>query len=329
MKRYCKGQTTVLVALAIPVLIGATALGGDVAVEYYNWVQLQKAADAGALAGANYLPDNPTQAIATAQQFAQQNGVQSSEITATSVANGNGSVTITVKRTVPYFFATVFGLTSNAVSASATAGPQYPPNTVNATTPGQVPSGGDNNGNDGTYGSSTGANALLPIGLNSNTTYTDGAQYPLQQGQTGPGNWDLLALGGVGGNNLRGNIANGYNGEVTVGDWVTTEPGKKVGPVDQGIQDRLTVGQDVDPGGTYASHTLTDPRVVVFPVVDWQNGNGRTSVQVKAFASAWIDSYSQGVVTVNFISQVMANTFGSSTSTAPNFGTRGSPALLN
>ncbi len=38
------------------------ALGTDVAVMYFNWVQLQKAADAAALAGTFYLaPANSTQ----------------------------------------------------------------------------------------------------------------------------------------------------------------------------------------------------------------------------------------------------------------------------
>ena len=328
MRGYKKGQMTVIIALIIPALVGATALGADVAVEYYNWVQLQKAADAGVLAGANYLPDNPTQAITTAKQLAQANGLSAAEITTTSVAAGNASVSMQVRRTVPYSFARILGLTNSTVTASASAGPQYPPSTVNATMPGQVPVGGDNSGNNGTYGTLTGQNSLIPIGMDSNTVYTDGAQVNLQQGQVGPGNWDLLALGGVGGNNLRTNIANGYNGQVTVGDWVTTEPGKKVGPVDQAIQDRLDSGLSVDPSGTYASHTLTDPRAVFFPVVDWKNQNGRSSVQVKAFASAWIDSYNKGQVTVHFISQVMANTFGSSSSAAPNFGAKGTPALL-
>lgn len=325
MGRFAKGQTAVIIALVIPALVGATALGSDVAVEYYNWAQIQKATDAGVLAGASYLPDNPAQAIATAQLLAEQNGVKSSEITSTSVAADDQSITMQVKRTVPYFFAKVLGLSTGMVTVQASAAPQYPPSTVNAPTAAAA-AGGDNNGNNGSYGSTTGANALIPIGLDSRTVYSDGTQINLQQGQVGPGNWDLLALGGVGGNNLRTNIADGYSGQVTVGDWVTTEPGKKVGPVDQGFQDRLTAAQSVDPSGTYSSHSLTDPRVLILPVVNWSGQNGRSSVQVTAFASVWLDNYSGGQVTVNFISQVAANTFGSAS--APYFGARGAPILI-
>ena len=65
MKRrghFFKGQMAVVMTFAIATLLGAMALGTDVAVMYFNWVQLQKGADAAALAGAFYLtPANSTQ----------------------------------------------------------------------------------------------------------------------------------------------------------------------------------------------------------------------------------------------------------------------------
>ena len=327
MRRNSPGQTVVLVALMIPVLLGAVALGTDVSVFYFNWVQLQKAADSAALAGANYLPDNPSQAQAAATQFAESNGIKASEIVSTTLGANDLSISIKLQRTVPYYVARVLGLTTGIVTTSATAAPQFPPSTLNASTPGQVPVGGDNNGANGGTCAATGGCDLIPIGLDTNTVYSDGELITLQQGQLGPGNWDLLALGGVGGNNLRTNIANGYNSMISVGDWVTTEPGKKVGPVDQGFQDRLDSAASVDPSGTYSSHSLTDPRVMILPVVDWEHPNGRSSVQVTAFATVWLDSYSSGQVTVNFISQVIPNSFGSPS--APYFGSRGSPILTN
>ncbi len=326
MGRKSSGQTVVIIALMLPVLLGAVALGTDVAIFYFNWVQLQKAADSAALAGANWLPDNASQATTTANQFAQSTGVKAGEIVSTTVAADSLSISITLQRTVPYYLARVLGLTNGIVTTSATAAPQFPPSTLNAGTPGQVPPGGDNNGGNGGSCASVGSCGLVPIGLDSKTVYTDGTQITLQQGQLGPGNWDLLALGGVGGSNLRTNIANGYNSMVSVGDWVTTEPGKKVGPVDQGFQDRLNTASSTDPNGTFSSHTLNDPRVMILPVVDWQDPNGRSSVQVKAFASVWLDSYSSGQVTVHFISQVIANSFGDPN--APYFGSRGTPILI-
>jgi Flp pilus assembly protein TadG len=326
MKHISRAQIAVIFALTSVALTGAVSLGTDVGILYYNWAQLQKAADSAALAGANYLPDNPTQATATASQLAQTNGVQAAEIISNTVSADKLSITLTTKRAVPYYFARVLGLNYGYVAATATATAQPPPSTVNAPTPGTVPVGGDNNGNNGTTCSTTCSCGLLPIGLDSNTVYGDGTQITLQQGEVGPGNWDLLALGATGGNNLRTNIANGYSGMITVGDWLTTEPGKKVGPVDQAFQDRLSCANTSDPSGTSSSHAVNNARVMIMPVVDWENQHGRNTVQVKAFATVWLDSYNNGAVTVHFISQVVASSFGDPTATSF-FGSRGTPRL--
>src|SRR5512141_3317225 len=53
MKRNKKGQVLVLVALAIFALMGLTALGIDVGYMYSVRHELQRCADAGALAGAS------------------------------------------------------------------------------------------------------------------------------------------------------------------------------------------------------------------------------------------------------------------------------------
>jgi len=337
LRRWSSGQVAPLVAGTIVVLVGAIALGTDIAVHYYNWVQLQKAADSGVLAGANSLPDNPTQAVTVAEQFAQLNGVTAAEITSTTVASDDLSISMHVQRTVPYYFARVLGLSNGTLAAAATAAPQPPTSSVGCPNPSGC------SGSSGVPGTppaacvNTGDCQLIPIGLDHTTVYTDGEAITLQQGETVlSGNWDLLALGGVGGSNLRTNIAVGYSGLVSVGDMVTTEPGKKVGPVDQGFQDRINLANSVDPNGTFSSHIGTNPRVLVLPIVTWEGKNGRGSVPVDAFATVWLDGYcgssgspsgcSQGQVFVHFISQVIANSYGSSS--APNFGGRGHPTLI-
>lgn len=322
-RQWPSGQIAPLLAGVVAVLIGSVALGTDVALHYFNWVQLQKAADSGVLAGANSLPDNPTQAATVAEQFAESNGVAASEITSTSVASDDLSITMTVQRTVPYYFAKVLGMTNGTIQVTAVAAPQPATYTVGAPSPGAVSSG--------TYTpaacNNTGDCQVIPIGLDANTVYSDGEQINLQQGQVGPGNWDLLALGGTGGSNLRTNIADGYSGLISVGQWITTEPGKKVGPVDQGFQDRLNAAESSDPSGTYSNHTATDPRLLVLPVVNWEGQNGRSQVQVDAFATVWLDSYSGGQVTVNFISAVVPNSYGDAS--APNYGGHGHPILIH
>src|SRR6202140_3464762 len=55
LERFRKGQMAIVFTPALSTLLGVMALGADVGVMYYNWNQLQKGADAAALAGANYL----------------------------------------------------------------------------------------------------------------------------------------------------------------------------------------------------------------------------------------------------------------------------------
>src|SRR5579859_3623148 len=58
---YARGQTAVLFAFALVAVVGALALTTDVTASYWNWEQVQKAADAGALAGASqYIPNIPS-----------------------------------------------------------------------------------------------------------------------------------------------------------------------------------------------------------------------------------------------------------------------------
>jgi Flp pilus assembly protein TadG len=57
----------------------------------------------------------------------------------------------------------------------------------------------------------------------------------------GPGNFQLIRLGCAGGNCVRDNIAGGYDGCVTNGETVETEPGNTVGPTVQGLNTRFGV----------------------------------------------------------------------------------------
>jgi Flp pilus assembly protein TadG len=84
--RFARGQIFVVFALATATLVAVMGLCSDIGVLYYNWVQLQKAADAAALAGASCLPNDATTATATAQTYATNNGVVASDtITATQL----------------------------------------------------------------------------------------------------------------------------------------------------------------------------------------------------------------------------------------------------
>lgn len=262
-----------MLTILIPVLLGVVAMGVDITVFYWTWSRMQSAADSAVLAGAASLPDSPSLAIAAATAYAKANGMIASEITTPVVAGNALSISITLTRVVPYYFGRVLGMISSPVVTKATA------NLLNS-------------------GSATGA---LPIGLSIQTTYSFGQSITLHQGGVGPGNWDGLALGCTGAACYSNNLASGYDGTITVGDILTSEPGKKTGPTSSGIDARVSAGISADPGGTWSDHTLTDARVGIVPVVDWTGCNGRCQVPVKGFAAVWITGANGSDISAVFI----------------------------
>jgi Flp pilus assembly protein TadG len=123
ISRRSAGQMVVVYALAAVALVGGLALGTDLTIMYANWETLQKAVDAAALAGANYLPEQPSQAQTIAVNYATANGLTSSEVGTPTISNSNQEITVDANRTVPYYFGRVLGLSSQLISVTASAGP--------------------------------------------------------------------------------------------------------------------------------------------------------------------------------------------------------------
>jgi len=283
-----KGQSIVMLSLALPALLGCVSLAVDIANLYFNWAKLRSAADAAVLAGAGYLPAYPDKAKSVAATYAQTNGVKSSEIVSTTVAEDNKSLSMTLSRTVPYSFARVLGLISAPVKVTAVAGVQ----SVNEAT------------------------GIVPLGLDYRTPVTFDSLVTLHEGKlaggnwsTGPGNWDPLALGANGASVFGDNIMYGYTGSVTVGDSVLTETGEMKGPTKTSIQYRIDQGAANLPSGVFNNHELNDPRVILVPVVDFSNINGKSSIPVLGFAQLWLSSVSaNGDITCYFIQQTAPDT---------------------
>jgi Flp pilus assembly protein TadG len=114
------GQSLILVALLMVVILGFAALTIDVGMMSLTKDDLQIAADAAALAGAQELPDYPDQAKTVAQNYATANGKSGDDMTVTIGAD-NKSITVKVTRTENMSFARVLGVNSSTGSAIATA----------------------------------------------------------------------------------------------------------------------------------------------------------------------------------------------------------------
>jgi hypothetical protein len=288
----------VILALAAVGLIGIAALGIDVFYIYWNKNKLQGGTDAAALAGATYFNNvtfsgknaaclYATDAQNAACTYALNNGILLSELTGVVANSGNESMTVSAKRTISALFARVVGIQNFTVTATSVA----------------VLQGLDS------------ASNLAPIGLDSTTTYTYGQSITLHNGNCGAGCWGGLSLmsssgKSTGGAVFRQNLGSGCSCTVKVGDILTSEPGATTGPIGQGVSDRVAAGNASDPSGTWSSHTLSDARVTVVPVVNWSGCKGNCSVPVTGFAEVWISGYSGADISAVFIRQVAPGTPG-------------------
>ncbi len=118
------GQTLVMFALALTVLVAFLALTFDIGKMALDRRSVQNAADAAALAGAQMLPDDPNTAIADATTYAILNGISPSELGAVTVSSthvSNDTIEVTLSRDVDFVFAPVIGMFSGTVNVSATA----------------------------------------------------------------------------------------------------------------------------------------------------------------------------------------------------------------
>ncbi|WP_244623247.1 pilus assembly protein TadG-related protein [Shewanella salipaludis] len=80
-----------------------------------------------------------------------------------------------------------------------------------------------------------------PYGIETEKLYAMKSGSAQDSSTIGPGNFQLLALSGTGGNIVRKSLAGEYSPDACVGagDTVPTEPGNNVGPVSQGINTRF------------------------------------------------------------------------------------------
>jgi hypothetical protein len=300
-----KGQIAVVLMLMMTVLLGSIGLGADIAVLYYNWVTLQKAADASALAGAAQLTGDPTTTtnsavVSTGTQYAKTNGVtHASDTILVSPASDDKSVSVYLSRQVPYYFLQLVGLKSGKVTAKATAG-VLPVNGVCGAAPFGLPCKQNCSGN-GCYGQNvspgSGDSTCGGAYQFDKTNLSAGTQIQLKSDQsiTGvPGNWDPLAIGGSGASVYRSNIGNGESQVLKAGQSIPTETGNIVGATAQGFSDRgLNLPNSTVatvPASPYTYLTATDPHVVVVPLVDFTAAgkNGKTSVPVLDFVTLYV-----------------------------------------
>lgn len=170
------GQIIVIFVLMLTVLIGLVGIAIDVTYAWRNGLQIQRAADAAAMAGVVYLPGDIATATVRADAIATSNGYTAgSGLTVTVNPNpaNDRQLDVTITAPVQTFFVRLFGINQWTVTRQARAGYQLP-----------VPMGSP----EAFYGvnclatpsNTTCAEKTAIAGANSTTVYTHGSWGAIQ-----------------------------------------------------------------------------------------------------------------------------------------------------
>jgi Flp pilus assembly protein TadG len=123
-----RGQALVFSVLLLASLLGAAALAIDAGSWFRTRRQDQTVVDAAALAGAQALPDDPSQAVTLALNYAKKNGVTlaPADVSISSGVVADDTITVSYHGPAPTYFARVFGLSSVSIGADAAARSDVP-----------------------------------------------------------------------------------------------------------------------------------------------------------------------------------------------------------
>lgn len=119
-----RGQVLIIFAFLLTILLGMAAFVVDLAWIWSNQLQVQRAADAGALAGVVHLPADPNGGITAARAEAKKNGYENNvnaEIVANPDPSFNRRMIVTVSAPVETFFMGLFGFHEVTVTRTSRA----------------------------------------------------------------------------------------------------------------------------------------------------------------------------------------------------------------
>jgi len=256
LKNKETGVALVLVAFALLVLLGMSALVVDVGALVLEKHRLAVACDAAALAAVQELPAPDSVVRQKAKEYLQDNQVLPSEA---SISINNNEVSVEATRTVDFAFAPVLGFNHSTVRAHAAA--------------------------KANFGNVNSISGIAPFFI-PDQPLVFGQEYQLKYSHAnyGPGNFGALALGGPGGGRYRNNIKYGYDGIISVGDWVTTQPGNMCGPTRQGVTYRINQCSHT-PKCSIDHYHPDCPKIIIVPIVNPTSMQGRSKVQVVGFGA--------------------------------------------
>lgn len=276
------GSIAILVAIGLTALLGCGAMVTDVGLIYAEKARLQNAVDAAALAGVLELPDNPDRAAQTAQDYAQQNGTDT--ISYSFEAN-NKKMNVSAQKDVPTYFAKIWGINSNQITAKAHA-MVLPPTALTGT---------------------------VPLSLQEQPLIY-GQEYTLKAGAgDGTEGWfGALQLSAPGAKDYQTDLTNGYSGSIKIGQVLTVEHGNISGPTESALEARLAMDTRI-PKNTYSDYDRNAPEILYIPIVKVLSYDslGIHEVEIKGFAAFFVESVSgegtESIITGRFLKTLISN----------------------
>ena len=244
-----RGVALIYVAAAIVALVAVVGLALDAGHLGLSKAQLQSGSDAAALAAAKVLDQTGSKALATAAANTAFTANTTGYREISNARAGSLSIAVTYSATIIPFspgtepaayvrvatsaFNLLSGLTAAvgaaglSTAATAVAGPS--PTLSSACNIAPVVVCGNPAAGAPLWGYTAGQLQILKTASgNNNSDYG-----------VGPGNFQLIRVGGNGANVVRDNMAGGYAACSDSGTSVETQPGNQVGPVAQGANTRF------------------------------------------------------------------------------------------
>jgi len=208
--RAQSGQVFALTAIAMVALCGIAGFAVDVGTWYRAHRSQQAIADAAALAAADNLPTNTSQATTDANTYASKNGGSVSSVTFSTKYSANDTVTVKTTATAPPIFLRVLGVKNASVGATATATAE-PLSSA--------------------YGAAPFAIYYTQPELNGCSGPCFGVSTTLSYNKVGPGGFEIINIdgssGGSGQTILAGWIANGCSCSTATPVWLWGDSGAK------------------------------------------------------------------------------------------------------
>lgn len=252
-----KGNISIIVMVMMVVLLGSAGAAIDVGMAIIERTELSNALDYAALAGAQELPENSESAVAVAQSYLTENGINPDDVNIT-VSQDNKSIALAGSRSVEYTFLKVLGINDTVVNANS-----------------KVILGAARSVKGG----------LRPFAV-EDFPYQYGELVTLKNGAGDgyQGNYGVVALGGTGSSVYEYNALYGYDGEIEIGDEIDTEPGNMAS-----VSNQLQIYIN-GIAHTFESHPRDSERLWTVPLVDSLDVGGRDSVTVTGFAQVFVEN---------------------------------------